>query len=726
MLPPITAKPYLIRLFGFISFFFSLFVYYLTTCPVIYYGDAGELTVAAYRWGIAHPPGYPGYIIPLGIFLRLPLSFLAPHSEFLQPIAWQANFFSAVMGAFTIWVVYLIILRLTRTPWIALAGSILATFGRTFWSQTGIAEVYTLNAFFAMLLILLAIVQGEARPGSRERVKWLKWGSAIWGLSLANHHEMAFFFPVWLTMVGMAMIPAPGSKRPILPPIRILIEGIIYFIIGLTPYLYLPIASAMNPPLNWGDPATFSGFFKVLSRADYREIKASITGDLITSLDILVKFTFWTFLQYGPIAIIFALPGFSIFFKRSPHRPALVASAISLFLMNTAFTIYFTGIDRPSLFFLEVYFIPWYLAIAILVAISFNRIRYMFKFKSPISNITYGAVAFGLILLLSFTAFVQNHSASDMSDNIEGYIYSHDVLASLPAPPEKSILVVAGDEIFLYWYWKWVEILGKDVAVIGTDALGVTHSWFWDDVARDQPTLVLPGNSDPGRQYQGDELSRKMLEALIRDNRHAYRVFMSAWEPVFDPILSEGPWHMVLDGPVLEIEWDSEGNISDYPRRATGIDDFKFEALFDVSRDNLAPFEEEVFDRYAAACYNLAIFASRHNEYALAVQFIQYCLKFQPGYNPGEHAMAPKVLLAVCLTKAGFFEPAKAAFNELISENPRESLYHSYLAEIYFAEGDTDSAKRELETALEIEPDNIFIRERYEQLIESLGSSTGN
>jgi hypothetical protein len=726
VLPPITAKPYLIRLLGLISFFLPLFVYYLTTCPVIYYGDAGELTVAAYRWGIAHPPGYPIYVILLGLFLRLPLSFLAPHSEFLQHIAWQANFFSAVMGAFTIWIVYMIILRLIRSPWIALAGSILATFGRTFWSQTGIAEVYTLSAFFAMLLILLAIVQGEAAPASKERLKWLKWGSLIWGLSLANHHEMAFFFPLWLTMVAMAIIPGPTGNRPPKPILRILIDAVIFLAIGLIPYLYLPIASAMNPPLNWGDPSSFSGFFRVLTRADYREIKGAITGDLITSYDILVKMTFWTILQYGPIAILFALFGFSIFFKRSPHRPALVASAISIYLMNTAFLVYFSGIDRPSLFYLEVYFIPWYLAIAILVAISFNQIRYFFKFRSPLSGITYGAVAFGLILILSYTAFVQNHGASDMSDNIEGYVYSHDVLASLPAPPEKSILVVSGDEIFLYWYWKWVEGIDKDVAVVGTDALGVTHSWYWDDVVRDQPALTLPSNGDLGRQYQGDELARKMLEALIRDNRHAYRVFMSAWDPIFDPILTEGPWHMVLDGPVLEIEWDSEGNISDYPRRATGINDFKFEALFNVSRDNLAPFEVDVFDRYAAACYNFAIFASRHNENALAVQFIQYCLKFQPDYNPGEHAMAPKVLLAVSLTKAGYLDAAKAEFNELIAENPQESLYHSYLAEIYYAQGDTDSAKRELETALEIEPDNIFIRQRYDQLMESLTPPAGN
>jgi hypothetical protein len=720
ILPPISGHPWVIRILGLVSLLTPLFLYYLTTCPVVYFGDAGELTVAAYRWGIAHPPGYPGYTIPLGIFLRLPLSFLAPDAEFLQPIAWQANFFSAVIGALTIWVVFLIILRLARSPWIALAGAILAMVGKTFWSQTGIAEVYTLNALLASLMVLIAIIQGESKPGSKERVKWLRWGSVIWGFSLTNHHEMAFFFPLWLVIVGLAMVPGPGGKRPACPPARSILEGIIFVAIGLIPYLYLPIASSFKPPLNWGDPGTLTGFFKVLTRADYRQVKEGITGSLVTPIDVLTKFIFWSFLQYGPIIILFALPGFSIFFKRSPHRPALVATLLALTLMNTVFIIYFAGIDRGSVFFLEVYFIPWYLAIAVLVAIGFSRAPMWFKFRSPASKVVYTIVAVGLILVFGILAFRQNYKVSDMSDNIAGYIYSHDVLASMRPEPEKNILVTGGDEIFLYWYWKWVEGIDKDVAVIGTDALGISSSWFWDDVSRDQPSIELPTDDGLDQRYEGDELRVKMLESIIRENRHVYRVFMTVWDPIYEPILTDGPWHMVLDGPVLEIEWDTEVNFSDHPRLAFGLEEFKFRALLDIDRDHLAPFEEEVYDRYAAACYNLALFADRHDEHGFTIDFAGLCLEFQPDYNPGEGALAPRGLLAVSLTKAGNLSDAKIVFQELIDANPQNSLYHLYIAEIYFAEGNIESSKMELEIALEIEPENVFILERYNNLIEFL------
>jgi len=111
--PQPVERPVLNRAFGLIALAGPMLLYYITTCPVVYFGDMGELTVAAYRFGIAHPPGYPSYIIPLSIFLRLPLGWLAPSTGFVQQVAWQANFFSGVMGALTIYVVYLCILRLS-------------------------------------------------------------------------------------------------------------------------------------------------------------------------------------------------------------------------------------------------------------------------------------------------------------------------------------------------------------------------------------------------------------------------------------------------------------------------------------------------------------------------------------------------------------------------------------------------------------------------------------
>jgi len=706
------------RLLGALTLLAPLVLYYFTTCPVIYYGDAGELIVAASRWGVAHPPGYPIYIILLGLFLRLPLFWLAHPAQFVQPVAWQANFFSAILGAATVWVVYLILLRLTRHPLLAFSGSLLVAIGRTFWSQTGIAEVYALNALLTSILVLLAIIQNEESPGSIRRAILFRWGSFIWGLSLANHHEMAFFFPVWLTMLVLALQPARENKRSSLPPTRTIIEGVLFLALGLTPYLYLPIAATQNPPLNWGNPSNWHNFWRVLTRAEYRQAKAGITGNLVTSLDILLRFAYWTATQYIPVLLVPAIAGFGILFRKSAHRAALVATAVSLLLINLVFIIYFAGIDRSSLFFLEVYFIPWYISVGALAAIGIAEIPARVRFTSVRLRSVF--VTTGIVLLFAGGGLgaLQNLESCDMSDNIAGYVYSHDILATLPPPPAKHLLIIGGDEIFLFWYWKWVEGDEKDVAYVGMDALAVVDSWFWDDLRRYRPDLVLPSALPTDTGLSVDQLRVRVLETVLRENARTHRFWMTAWDPAFDPVIHELPLHMVLDGPMLELEWDTESRISDYPRASVPEDVYLFRSLLDVDRTALAPFEKEIYERYAAACYNLAIYFSRENQPAHAAEFAGLCLRFQPGYDPGDRAPSPDELLAINLVKAGDLDLARKVLDDLIKQSPNNSLYHTYLSEVYLAEEDFENALRELEIALQLEPDNVFIRNRYRDLLE--------
>jgi Tfp pilus assembly protein PilF len=49
-------------------------------------------------------------------------------------------------------------------------------------------------------------------------------------------------------------------------------------------------------------------------------------------------------------------------------------------------------------------------------------------------------------------------------------------------------------------------------------------------------------------------------------------------------------------------------------------------------------------------------------------------------------------------------------------------LYHTYLAEVYVAEQNYDQAVQEFQIALNIEPDNIFIQNKYRELLELMDS----
>jgi len=716
------ANTLLNRILGGLALIAPLILYYLTTCPVVYFGDAGELIVAAKTWGVAHPPGYPSYIIPLGIFLKLPLGFLAPDAQFLQPVAWQANFFSAILAALTVWIVYLILLRLTRLPIPALAGALLVMTGRTFWQQAGIAEVYSLNAFFASLLVLMAIIQSEYGRGTMKRVIFFRWGSVIWGLSLANHHEMAFAFPIWLTMFILAMQPGGERRRPALPYARVILEGIGFLALGLLPYLYLPLAALREPPLNWGDPSSLRNFFNVLTRAEYRQAKAAITGNTVTSLDILLHFLYWSSNQYFPVFLIAMVPGFAWVFKRSPQRPVIIAVAVSLLLMCAAFIVYFAGIDRPSMFFLEVYFIPWYITVGVLITTGIVWLISKIRTQKSAGRIFVTATGVVLILLAALLGLGRNYRACDMSDNIAGYVYSHDVLATLPSSPENNVLITGGDEIFLFWYWKWVEQNEKDVAYIGLDALGICQSWFWDDLARYSPDLELPCSGGIDRMHPPDEFKVMMLEKLMRDNRYSIRVWMTAWDHVLDPLFRNVPVHMVLDGPVLELEWDTEENQADYPRSSAGLDQYLFPALLDIERSGLAPFEEEIYDRYAVACYNLAIYFNSVGEHEDAVRFSSLCLQFRPGYSPGPRMQSPMAIFESNIRELGDLDLARDELEKLLRQDPDNSLYHAAMSEVWLADNDIESAMRELIIAIELYEDQA---EDHRQRADRL-SADGN
>jgi hypothetical protein len=55
-----------------------------------------------------------------------------------------------------------------------------------------------------------------------------------------------------------------------MPRVRIIFKGALFGLVGLTPYLYLPVSSFANVARwTWGDQTSFSGFLTHLLRAEY-------------------------------------------------------------------------------------------------------------------------------------------------------------------------------------------------------------------------------------------------------------------------------------------------------------------------------------------------------------------------------------------------------------------------------------------------------------------------
>ncbi|MBI5597849.1 MAG: DUF2723 domain-containing protein, partial [Elusimicrobia bacterium] len=115
------------------------------------YRDAGDMAASAWTLGVAHPPGYPLYVL-LG---RLWCSLLP-----LGSAAYRLNVLSALAGAAACGLGAAAAARMAearRRPWLpAAAGAacVLAA-APAFWHLSLLSEMYSLNACFGAALLWL-------------------------------------------------------------------------------------------------------------------------------------------------------------------------------------------------------------------------------------------------------------------------------------------------------------------------------------------------------------------------------------------------------------------------------------------------------------------------------------------------------------------------------------------------------------------------------------------
>jgi hypothetical protein len=131
-------------------FALALGLYLRTLAPGLLDGDSGEFQFAAWRLGLAHPTGYPLYLL-LGSAWQHGLAWLG-----VNP-ATALNAFSSVVGALAVALLYLIMSNWlagdgTLRRGVAALTALCFAVNPTFWSQNLIAEVYALHVFLVLLL----------------------------------------------------------------------------------------------------------------------------------------------------------------------------------------------------------------------------------------------------------------------------------------------------------------------------------------------------------------------------------------------------------------------------------------------------------------------------------------------------------------------------------------------------------------------------------------------
>ncbi len=383
-----------------IVFVVALGLYTWTLAPTVTLEDSGELIVASDYLGVPHPPGYPIWTLGTWLFQWI-FDFVTFHGQ--PNPAWGVGFFSAVTGALACALLALLVSRggadvLRRIPrfdadlgtateslfcWTGgVAAGLLLAFSPVLWSQSVIAEVYSLNTLFQMLVMVL-LYRWMARPPS---VAPLYAMAFIFGLGLTNHQTLLFLglalgaavlvcdrelFRDFVVAVGallavvalnvvmlkladagnetarsltwaegpaapgfwistLLFIAIPLTAMRLLPRGRTVGITILLALLGLSFYAYMPIAADQNPPMNWGYARTWDGFIHAISRGQYEQVKPT---DIFSATFIRQCFAYLTNLRHQfslPVLLVGFLPFTLWELRRGERRFRMAGAALGL------------------------------------------------------------------------------------------------------------------------------------------------------------------------------------------------------------------------------------------------------------------------------------------------------------------------------------------------------------------------------------------------------------
>ncbi len=512
---------------------FQLALYLLTMPRNLSWGaygnasDGGELITALNFLGVPHPPGYPTYIILLKIFTSI-----IPFGN----LALKSNLFSVLTSIAAISIMFLFTFKLSEKIFpefprfikliVCSIGGFIISASPLFWSQSIVTEVYSLNALFVSIILLISYKIIDNPDSESYKTKCLVWGLAV-GLSLGNHLTiLAVIAPLFCIILTELKL---NFKKYIY-----IVTGLI---IGLSTYIYIPISAAQNPPINWGGADTFSGFIWLITAEPYREYVLGINQSLLFSR--LIEYMQILFLQFNPLGIFLCIIGGLAIFRKMPKLfYPLTVSTIILSLYSLSYN----SVD------FEVLMIPALMIISVGISIGCLHILYLLKTTTLIEQKhlqVFSIVIFlsSIIMILPVFSIYSNFKSLDQTRTNPAISYIDEMTQHLP--PESVILANTDKEVFSLWYNQFILHPELNIKVIAIPLL--QYDWY-----RSQIQLLFPENIPDLSKY---DLLVNVSDIVEYNNSNDIVVYTTAYNAHWDPeLLTE----IIINGKLYELILNTE------------------------------------------------------------------------------------------------------------------------------------------------------------------------
>jgi hypothetical protein len=484
-----------------------LALYLQTLAPSVatLFDDSLEFPLVSYRLGIAHPTGYPLYTLLGKLFTLGPW----------RNVGWSVNLLSAVGAALTVVLVYLISRALVPRRWPALLGALALAVSPVFWSQSVIAEVYTLNSAFVAALLWLALrwarqplkpvqpfsllqVAPQGRPmlflpsqsgwarmppamrraAHRLHVVYRRFYptvpprrrlqphprlyalAALFGLGLAHHRLVLGLAPallVYILLVERRVLSRAALLGPEHPDRPLWLQLACRPIVLILICFLAPLLLYLYLPLR-GDVGSLDGTYTNTWRGFCQWVLASgygvFLGDNVLARELDAAFyarLFWE--QFGAVGLALALVGIlGLGFRGNDRARRLKALALT----GLAFLAYVAFAVHYRVPDVEVFFIPAFLIVAVWIGVGLDYAADLLTPRGHSLGVRRLLAVCGALLLLAavmqpLAIALRNYPDLDLSRRWIVHDFGLYLLEQ-PLGPESTIVGLGGEMNLLRYF----------------------------------------------------------------------------------------------------------------------------------------------------------------------------------------------------------------------------------------------------------------------------------
>src|SRR3989344_8748757 len=173
-------------------FVFLFVVYSMGVSSSVYGGDSGDIILASWFGGVAHPPGYP---------LNTMIGWVFTHLPYQAIVAYKANLMAAFLMSVVVGVNYLKVKKITKNLFVSITCALVLAFNPLFWLYAHTIEVFQLNLVLIASSVYFLFDWREAILAKKQKSRSFYLSILLLGLAVFHHQTSVLVVPAYFYLI---------------------------------------------------------------------------------------------------------------------------------------------------------------------------------------------------------------------------------------------------------------------------------------------------------------------------------------------------------------------------------------------------------------------------------------------------------------------------------------------------------------------------------------------